>query len=76
MSRLSPDLVLKRLPDIEVRINSDNNIQVDADDTVYYIGQHGLAVLDAFYQPVRVSQALERLRACVRRSPASRIGWP
>lgn len=63
MSRLSPDLVLKRLPDIEVRVNSDNNIQVVADDTIYYIGQHGLAVLDAFYQPVPVSQALESLRA-------------
>ena len=37
MSRLSPDLVLKRLPEIEVRINSDNHIQVVADDTVYYI---------------------------------------
>ena len=32
MSDLSPNLVLKRLPDVKVRINSDKHIQIVADD--------------------------------------------
>lgn len=63
MSSLSPDLVLKRVPDVEVRINSDNNVQVVSDETIYYLGPHGLAALDAFYQPVSVSEALGKLSA-------------
>ena len=48
MPSLSPDLVLKRVPDVEVRINSDNNIQLVSDGTIYYLGPHALALLDAF----------------------------
>lgn len=61
MAELNPDLVLKRVPDIEVRITSDNNIQLVSDDTIYYLGPHGLAILDVFYQPVSVSEALKKL---------------
>jgi len=63
MSSLSPDLVLKRVSDVELRINSDNNIQLVSDDTIYYLGPHALAILDAFYQPVSVSEALKKLSA-------------
>jgi protein arginine N-methyltransferase 1 len=63
MATLNPNLVLKRVPDVEVRINSDNNIQLVSDETVYYLGPHGLAVLDVFYQPVSVSEALKKLSA-------------
>jgi predicted O-methyltransferase YrrM len=58
---LNPDLILKRVPDVDVRINSDNNIQLVSDGVSYYLGPHGLAILDAFYQPVPVSEALEKL---------------
>ena len=51
MSSLSPDLVLKRVPDVEVRINSDNNIQLVSENTIHYLGPHALAILDTFYQP-------------------------
>jgi len=58
---LNPDLTLKRVPDIDVRIKSDNNIEVASEDTIYFLGPHGLAILDVFYQPVSVSEALKRL---------------
>jgi hypothetical protein len=62
-SSLSPDLVLKRVPDVEVRINSDNNIQPVSEDMIYYLGPHALAILDTFYQTVSVSEALKKLSA-------------
>ena len=63
MTGLDPDLTLKRLPDIEVRIKSDNSIEVASEDAIYQLGPHGLAILDVFYQPVSVSEALKRLRS-------------
>jgi SAM-dependent methyltransferase len=61
MVGLDPNLVLQRVPDVEVRIMSDNNIEVASGDTGYHIGPHGLAILDVFYRPVSVSQALKKL---------------
>src|SRR5215204_5394952 len=63
MAGLNPNLTLKRVPDIEVRIKSDNNIEVVSSETTYYLGSHGLAILDVFYQPVSVSEALKKLRS-------------
>jgi hypothetical protein len=60
---LDPDLTLKRVPDIKVHIKSDNNIEVASQDTNYELGPHGLAILDVFYQPMSVSEALKRLSA-------------
>jgi SAM-dependent methyltransferase len=65
MAGLNPGLILKRVPDVEVRINSDNNIQLVSDGMIYYLGPHGLAILDAFYQPTPVSEALEKLSATI-----------
>jgi ATP-dependent protease HslVU (ClpYQ) peptidase subunit len=58
---LNPELRLRRVPDIEVRINSDNNIEVASEDAIYSLGPHGLAILDVFYQPVAVAEALKKL---------------
>lgn len=65
MADLSPDTVLHRVPDVRVHINSSNNIQLVSEGVTYQIGPHGLAVLDVFYQPASMSEALERLRARV-----------
>jgi len=65
MEGLSPDLVLKRVPDVEVHIDSDNNVQITADETIYYLGPHGLVILDVFYQPISVSEALNRLSTTI-----------
>jgi type I protein arginine methyltransferase len=63
MSSLSPYLVLKRVPDVEVGFKSDNIIQLGSEDTIYYLGPHALAILDTFYQTVSVSEALKKLSA-------------
>lgn len=63
VSNLTPDMVVHRVPDVQVHIDSSNNVRVVSDDVVYYLGPHGLAVLDAFYQPVSMSEALEKLSA-------------
>ncbi|MEW6637680.1 MAG: 50S ribosomal protein L11 methyltransferase [Actinomycetota bacterium] len=63
--RLTPDTVLRRAPDVRVRIDSSNNIRVYSEEAVYHLGPHGLAILDAFYQPTTMSRALERLGASV-----------
>lgn len=65
MAGLSPELRLRRVPDIEVRINSDNNIEVASEDTTYFLGPHGLAILDVFYQPVSVAEALNKLSSTI-----------
>jgi SAM-dependent methyltransferase len=62
---LDPDLALRRVPEIDVRIKSDNNIEVVWGDATYHLGPHGLAILDVFYQPMPVSEALKRLGATV-----------
>jgi Ribosomal protein L11 methyltransferase (PrmA) len=52
---------LRRVPDVRVDIDSSNNVRVLSDHVAYHLGPHGLAILDAFYQPTTVSEALERL---------------
>lgn len=61
MTDLKPDLKLHRAPNVRVDIDSSNNIQVRTDESIFYLGPHGLALLDVFYQPVSVSEAVERL---------------
>ncbi len=63
MAGLDPNMVLRRIPDVQVQISSDNNIQLLSDDVIYHLGPHGLAILDTFYQPVTVSEALRKLSA-------------
>jgi hypothetical protein len=58
-------MVLRRMPDVRVHINSSNNIQLVSEGVTYQIGQHGLAILDVFYQPASVSEALEGLSSRV-----------
>lgn len=61
MTDLSPDLKLHRAPNVRVDIDSSNSIQVHSDDSIFHLGPHGLALLDVFYQPLSVSEAIKKL---------------
>lgn len=63
MASLRPDLVLKRVPDVEVRIDSDNKVQLVSEGITHYLGPHSLVILDSFYQPTSVADALKKLGA-------------
>src|SRR5688572_808982 len=65
MTNISPETVLQRVPDLTVRIDSSNLILVSFKSTEVACGPHGLAILDEFYRPTSLAQALERLRARV-----------
>lgn len=60
--QLSPETVLVRRPELEVRINSSNVVYVEYDGARIECGSRGLAVLDAFYEPVSFSDALQSLQ--------------
>jgi type I protein arginine methyltransferase len=65
MKNLTPDLRLHRKPNTRVYIDSSNNIQLRIDDRLYDLGPHGLAILDAFYQPTSMSEAIQKLSPTV-----------
>ncbi len=54
--------VLQRASRLRVDIASSSNIHIQVGDQVVVSGSHGLAVLDAFSQPITVSQAMKKLR--------------
>ena len=61
MTSLSPDLVLHRASGLKVHIHSSNLIRIALEDKIVTCGPHSLAILDAFYQPVSLTEALNRL---------------
>ena len=63
VTNLTPDLTLYRVPDVRVHIDSSNNILVVSEDGTFSLGPHGLSVLDAFYEPASVAEALKKLSA-------------
>ena len=65
MTNLTPDTILHRVPHVRVDIDSSNDIQVLSDDKIYDLGPYGLAILDAFYQPVSVSEVLKKLSTTI-----------
>jgi hypothetical protein len=62
MTNLSRDSVIQRVPDLKVRIASDNNIEIYMEGRKIMVGPHGLAILDAFYQPNPLSEVLSKLQ--------------
>lgn len=55
------NLVLHRRPDLRTHIDSSNNVQIVLDDKEYTYGPHALAILDCFYEPLPLSEALDKL---------------
>ena len=63
MTTLTKETVLQRSPNLRIRIDSSNRVQVTKDEVTVSCGPHGLAVLDVFSRPATLSQALKRLQA-------------
>ena len=62
LMNLDEKKVLQRAPNLRVDIASPTNIRIQVGGQVLVSGSHGLAVLDAFSQPISVSQAMKKLR--------------
>jgi hypothetical protein len=62
MNQLSPDTPLQRIPEVQVRIDSSNYVNILTKDRVIPCGTHGLTVLNIFAQPISMKQALEKLK--------------
>jgi len=62
MNQLSPHTLLQRIPEVQIRIDSSNYVQIITKDRVIICGPHGLAVLNIFAQPISMKQALEKLK--------------
>jgi protein arginine N-methyltransferase 1 len=60
---LPPETLLKRAPDINVRVRSDNEIEMSAGDGWLVTGSHGLAILDTFARATSLQAALDTLAA-------------
>ena len=61
MAQLSPDTVLRRLPELSVRLHANDEITVSAGDRSITCGSHGLLVLDAFSRPRSFAEAVAAL---------------
>ncbi len=62
MTRLRSDLVLRRAPNLLVRVESASSITILALGKTVACGSTALAVLDAFTHPTTVSAAIERMQ--------------
>ncbi|HEY6508979.1 MAG TPA: hypothetical protein VIY56_13255, partial [Vicinamibacterales bacterium] len=62
MTVLRSDLVLRRAPNLLVRVESASSITIVALGKAVECGSVALAVLDAFAHPTAVSEALVRLQ--------------
>jgi hypothetical protein len=63
---LDPDEPLQRLPDLEIRLQSDGSVRVDLEDRAFLSGPHTLRVLDAFSRPTTFKDAIEVLKSQAR----------
>ncbi len=61
MSALTPNIILQRLPNLHVQIDSSNQVQVLLPGKRIPCGQQGLAVLEAFVQPTSLGELLKTL---------------
>ena len=66
MTNLTRDTVLQRVPDLRVRIDSSNNIEIYMEGMKIRCGSYGLLILDAFYQPTSLSEVLCKLQTGIR----------
>ncbi|MEV5889701.1 50S ribosomal protein L11 methyltransferase [Nonomuraea fuscirosea] len=59
---LTPDVTLRRVPELLVEVESSHRVRVHHDRRIWEFGPHALSLLDVFYEPVTVAEALQRLR--------------
>ena len=53
--------LLQRVPELDIKLYSDNQIKIDFAGTSYLVDYFGLRVLDLFSQPCTLTDALEKL---------------
>ena len=63
MSALSSQLLLQRAPNLDLHLDSSNELRIRIGSRVVVCGIHGLAVLDAFAYPTPLQVGLEKLKA-------------
>ncbi|MEA2512669.1 MAG: hypothetical protein QOF33_2024 [Thermomicrobiales bacterium] len=61
MAALPSDAILKRLPELALRLDSSNQVRIYVQDSWFECGPHALAVLSAFSAPRSVADALREL---------------
>jgi precorrin-6B methylase 2 len=61
LSKISPGLVLHRVPDLKLHVLSDNRVEISLEEKTVSCGPHALAILDAFQHPTSFSAAVRRL---------------
>jgi hypothetical protein len=59
--RISPGLLLHRVPDLKLHIHSDNRVEISWEEKTVGCGPYTMAVLDTFQQPTTFSAALGKL---------------
>jgi len=62
MGKINRNTILHRAPNLKLEINSSNQVAVRRNGAVLQDGPHTLAILDTFYQPVRLADALTKLQ--------------
>jgi len=69
MEDLNPNTILQRIPALVLDIDSNNNIMIHSGQKVIHCGPHGLAILNMFYQPTSLKEALLKLQERIGRTP-------
>jgi hypothetical protein len=63
---LDPDEPLQRLPDLDVRLQSNGSVRVDLESRAILCGPHALRVLETFAHPTTFKDAIDVLKTEVR----------
>ena len=66
MVNINKDAVLQRVPELKLLIDSSNNIKIYFEGKIIHCGHHGLSLIDAFYQPTSLNEALSKLQAHIK----------
>jgi hypothetical protein len=61
MTELTPTTVLRRAPELEIRVGPDGDVRVTAGNDEISCGANGFAILDVFSRPIAFSDALAAL---------------
>jgi protein arginine N-methyltransferase 1 len=62
MTNLYRNMILQRIPDLKIHIDSSKRTRISVDGKVFEFGSYCLTVLDTFSYPISLSEALEKLQ--------------
>jgi hypothetical protein len=58
---IKPDTVLQRMPELRLEVDSAHQVRLHHQGRVLEFGPYALTLLDVFYQPITVAEALRRV---------------